>query len=148
MNEASQACTPEHGNPVNPMVGREVQQTPDAFGGANRRGGEKPRGRHMFYAWRRGTEADFGLWEDALKVSTTEGWTRHDLGARSVATSTERHEMRSRLRKARDAAGTRELRFNGARLQGLAPTSPIRMGVRRRSPGKANYLESCGRSGL
>lgn len=148
MNEASQACAPEHGNPVNPMVGREVQKTPDAFGGANRRGGEKPCGRHVFYAWRRGTKAGFGLWEDALKVSTAEGRTRHDLGARSVATPTERHEMRSRVRKSRDAAGAYEPWFNGTRLQGMAPASPIRLGVRRRSPGKANDLESCGRSGL
>jgi len=147
MNEASQACAPEHGNPVNPMVGKEMQQAPDAFGGANRRGGEKPRGRHTFDAWQRGTKTGFGLWEDALKVSTTEGWIRPGLGARSVATPTGRHEMRSRLQKARDAAGACGLRFNGARLRGMAPSSPIRMGVRRWSPGKANHLESCRRSG-
>ena len=29
--EAMQACAPESSNPVNPMVGREMQQAPDAF---------------------------------------------------------------------------------------------------------------------
>jgi hypothetical protein len=73
-----QACTPEHSNPVNPMVGREMQQAPDAFGGAIRRGGVKPRGRHMSGAWQRQAEAGSGLREDALKVSTAEGQTRRN----------------------------------------------------------------------
>ena len=76
--EAMQACAPESSNPVNPMVGREMQQAPDAFGGAIRRGGAKPRGRHMSGAWQRWAEAGSGLREDALKVSTTEGQTRRD----------------------------------------------------------------------
>jgi hypothetical protein len=46
------------------------------------------------------------------------------LGARWVATSAVWHEMRFRLRKARDVAGSRRLRSKGARSQGMvdAPT--------------------------
>jgi hypothetical protein len=53
------------------------------------------------------------------------------LGARRVATSAVWHEMRFRLRKARDVAGSRRLRSEGARLQDMVdvPTPTQGQGV-------------------
>lgn len=47
----------EDRNPVNPMVGSRMQQACERIGGANRRGGENPRGRNMSDAWQRRAEA-------------------------------------------------------------------------------------------
>jgi len=70
------------GNASNPRAGSGAQQTRRRLRGANRRGGEKPRGRNKRFGWHRISEGGFGLRE----------WTRErrDGGGAGESESQER----------------------------------------------------------
>jgi hypothetical protein len=72
-------------NPVNPMVGCEMQQAREPAGGASRRGGENPRGRNERDGWHRRAEwRGFGRDMEWTPASDVDGgadmWTWKALG--------------------------------------------------------------------